>query len=65
MAVDKDNTPAYAELNKKANIGWATSSHSGVAVPIFTMGAGSRLFSGRMDNTDIPKRLMTILGLQQ
>lgn len=65
MAVDKDNTAAYAELNKKANVGWATSSHSGVAVPIFTMGAGSRLFSGRMDNTDIPKKLMTILGLQQ
>lgn len=65
MAVDKEGTPAYAELNKKANVGWTTSSHSGVAVPIFSIGPGSRLFSGRMDNTDIPKRILASLGLQQ
>lgn len=65
MAVDKENTPGYSELNKKANLGWTTSSHSGIAVPIFSMGAGSRIFSGKMDNTDIPKKLITILGLQR
>ncbi len=65
MAVDKEGTPAYAELNKKANVGWTTSSHTGAAVPIYAIGPGSRLFSGRMDNTDIPKRILRIFGIEQ
>ncbi len=64
VATDKENTEFYQELNRKANVGWATSSHSGVSVPVYAIGAGSRLFSGRMDNTEIPKRLLRILGLE-
>lgn len=63
MAVDKENTQMYIELNKKANIGWTTSSHTGVAVPVYAIGAGSRQFSGRMDNTDIPKKILRALGI--
>ena len=65
MDINKDSTAAYSELNSKARIGWTTTSHTGVAVPIYAIGPGSRLFSGRMDNTDIPKRIMRVLGLEQ
>jgi len=63
MAIDKENTEKYIELNKKANIGWTTSSHTGVAVPVYAIGAGSRQFSGRMDNTDIPKKILRAMGI--
>ncbi len=61
---DKDNLSYITELNEKANVGWTTSSHTGIAVPVFATGAGSRLFMGRMDNTDIPKRIVRLMGLE-
>lgn len=45
-------------LNKQARIGWSTKSHTGIPVPVFAVGAGSRMFAGRIDNTDIPKNIM-------
>ena len=45
-------------LNKKARIGWSTKSHTGIPVPVFAIGAGSRMFAGQIDNTDIPKNIM-------
>lgn len=45
-------------LNKKARIGWTTKSHTGIPVPVFAVGAGSRMFAGMIDNTDIPKNIM-------
>lgn len=44
-------------LNQEARIGWTTSSHTAGNVPIFAIGAGSELFAGKMDNTDIPKKI--------
>jgi len=64
VAVDKESASAIAELNKKANVGWTTTSHTGTAVPVFATGPGSRMFMGRMDNTDIPKRILRIMGLE-
>lgn len=45
-------------LNKQARIGWSTKSHTGIPVPVFAIGAGSRMFAGQIDNTDIPKNIM-------
>ncbi len=58
-----EHTPADS-LSKAAKIGWTTTSHTGAAVPVFAVGAGSEAFVGRMDNTDIPKRIMDAMGLQ-
>ena len=49
-------------LSKKARLGWSTRSHTGVYVPVFAVGAGSRMFAGRIDNTDIPKNIMKAMG---
>ena len=49
---------AIDSLNKAAHIGWSTKSHTGIPVPVFAIGAGSQMFAGRIDNTDIPKNIM-------
>lgn len=51
-------------LSKVAKIGWTTTSHTGGAVPVFAVGAGSELFAGRQDNTDIPKKICRAMGVE-
>lgn len=46
-----------------AHIGWTTTSHSAANVPIFAVGVNSELFRGRMDNTDIPKKICEAMGI--
>ncbi len=48
---------AKAIINQIALIGWTTTGHSAGYVPVYAIGAGSELFMGKMDNTDIPKRI--------
>lgn len=45
-----------------SKLGWTTGSHSAEYVPVFAVGAGSKLFMGKMDNTDIPKRIAKAAG---
>jgi Alkaline phosphatase len=54
---------AIRKMNKDAKIGWTSSSHSGIAVPVYAIGAGSARFGGKMDNTDIPKRICELMGV--
>lgn len=49
---------AIDSLNKAARIGFTTKGHTGIPVPVFAIGAGSQMFAGRIDNTDIPKNIM-------
>jgi Alkaline phosphatase len=51
-------------LNNKAGIGWTSYSHTGLPVPVFAMGAGQELFNGYYDNTDIFKKLSSIMKAQ-
>ena len=39
-------------------IGWTTAGHTGSPVPVFAIGKGAERFSGRIDNTDIPAKLI-------
>ena len=50
-------------LSVVAQIGWTTTSHTGGAVPVFAVGAGSGMFAGRQDNTDIPKKICKAMGV--
>lgn len=49
-------------MNEIARIGWTSSSHTAGYVPVYAIGAGSELFTGKMDNTDIPKRIAKAAG---
>lgn len=65
-AANYENSNTKDEIdvfNKDAKIGWTTGSHTGGNVPVFAIGAGSELFSGRMDNTEIPKRICSTMGV--
>ena len=55
---------AKDSLSVAARIGWTTGSHTAGAVPIFAIGAGSEAFAGRMDNTDIPKKICLAMGIK-
>ena len=44
-------------MSQIARLGWTTGSHTAEYVPVYAVGAGSEKFMGKMDNTDIPKRI--------
>ena len=50
-------------LNENASIGWTSYSHTGVPVPIFAEGDGAEAFFGFYDNTDIAKKLASVMGV--
>lgn len=49
-------------MNEIALVGWISGGHSDAYVPIFAIGVGAELFNGRMDNTEIPKRIAEAAG---
>lgn len=60
-----ENAIAHAAkllINKKAMIGWQSGGHSNGYVPVFAIGVGAEQFSGRIDNTEIPKKIARIAG---
>lgn len=41
---------------------WTTGGHTGEAIPIFSKGPGAEAFSGFLDNTDVGKKLLALVG---
>ncbi|WP_299580788.1 alkaline phosphatase [uncultured Sunxiuqinia sp.] len=58
MGINNGNT---AQQTVKG--GYTTGGHTGVMVPVFAFGPGAEEFTGIMQNTDIPKKMMKLLGL--
>ncbi len=42
---------------------FSTGDHTAVMVPVFAYGPGAENFAGIQENTDIPKKIMNLLGL--
>ena len=49
-------------MDSKAGLAWTTYSHTGMPVMTSAMGVGAQSFEGYYDNTDLSKRLMSILN---
>jgi alkaline phosphatase len=49
-------------LNRKANVGWTTDSHSNAYVPVFAIGVDADRFTGVMENVEIPRRIAEVAG---
>lgn len=49
-------------MSQIAMVGWTSGNHTAGYVPVFAVGAGSNLFMGKMDNTEIPKRIAKAAG---
>lgn len=45
-------------LNSISGLMWPTSSHTNGYVPVFVIGEGQELFTHKMDNTDIPLKII-------
>jgi len=51
-------------LNNRAGVGWNSNAHTALPVPVYAIGAGYESFTGCYDNTDIPKKIGEIMGLE-
>jgi alkaline phosphatase len=51
-------------INNAAGVGFTTKGHSGIVVPVYAIGAGAELFTGKMDNTQIPRKIMQATGFE-
>ncbi len=49
-------------MDEIAMVGWVSGNHTAGYVPVYAIGAGADLFIGKMDNTDIPKRIAKAAG---
>ena len=59
-SVDALCNAAIELLNKHAEVGWTTHSHSAAAVPIFAIGKGAEHLSGFIDNSQIAPTILQI-----
>ena len=53
---------AVGILDQIALVGWTSGGHSAGVVPVFAIGAGAQLFQGKLDNTDIPRKIAEAAG---
>ncbi|WP_371807210.1 alkaline phosphatase [Halalkalibacter krulwichiae] len=44
-------------ISERAYVGWSSTAHTGVDVPLYAHGPSSDLFNGLLDNTDLPQRM--------
>jgi alkaline phosphatase len=65
-ATSKYNPPLYtavkAIIDQRTNTGWTTGGHTAIDVPVFALGANADMFKGKIDNTDIAKKIFSLLG---
>jgi len=57
-------TVAKQVMTEQACLLWSSGSHTAAYVPVFAIGAGSQEFAGRMDNTDIIKKIAKVSGVK-
>jgi alkaline phosphatase len=62
-AIKKERQQRISKQNKMAGLGWTSHNHTGIPVPVYAIGVGSEYFSGKFDNTEIPKRICQVMGV--
>jgi len=53
----------YKIFNDAAGFGFTTTSHTGNPVPVFAVGVGADMFKGLNNNTEIPVKILDLLGV--
>ena len=49
---------------KTIDIKWVSRFHTGVPTPIFALGPSASLFTGVLNNTDLPRKIAKLLGIK-
>ncbi|GIM27412.1 alkaline phosphatase [Clostridium polyendosporum] len=52
-------------LNSKAGIAFTSYAHTGVPVGVYAKGVGQEMFGGYFDDTDLNKKLLSIMGISK
>ncbi len=55
-------SPDFKKADSGINYRYTTKGHSGTMVPVYLYGAGAERINGVMDNTDLAKQIMAIMG---
>ncbi|SDJ19976.1 alkaline phosphatase [Alteribacillus bidgolensis] len=50
-------------ISDRALIGWTSSGHTGVDIPVYAYGPQSDSFNGFLDNTDLPKIMADVMNI--
>jgi len=50
-------------LNRKSGLTWTSFAHTAVPVPVFAQGAGEEVFTGYYDNTDVARKIASVMGV--
>ncbi len=53
----------YDVLNRHYGIGWTTGNHTANFVPVYAIGEGAELFTGNLNNIEIPERIARAAGV--
>lgn len=56
-------TEAKRIISEIALVGWTSGGHSAGYVPVYAEGVGAELFTKRIDNTEIPTKILEVAGL--
>ena len=51
--------------DNELTVKWTTGGHTATNVSVYAFGPGSEIFSGTIDNTDIPKRIAELMGINE
>ncbi|MCJ8008782.1 alkaline phosphatase [Lederbergia wuyishanensis] len=51
-------------VSERALIGWTTSQHTGVDIPVYAYGPGSQIFRGLQENTELPKLMARVMNIK-
>ncbi|WP_160141592.1 alkaline phosphatase [Salicibibacter halophilus] len=60
-ADDADEGVAHV-ISQRAGIGWTTTGHTAVDVPVYAYGSHAEAFSGTLDNTDIANNILDAMS---
>lgn len=51
-------------LNRRAGLAWTSYSHTAVPVPVMAQGPRAELFNGYYDNTEVARKIATIMNVE-
>jgi alkaline phosphatase len=63
LQAKKEDITLNTTISKKLLLGWTSTVHTGVDVPLYAYGPGKELFGGLIQNTDVPLHIAKLMGL--